>query len=380
MKVYVDCVGCEQRQLDAQRVIDYFTANKIDVVDSPSDCDFIICVTCAVDQTQEQRSINRLTELLSGTCQKTPLVVGGCLPSISPTLLSAIPLHATFTPRNLDVLDEIFSGNITLPMKGIPAPYRTIFDHLPNNPIDARGEYESAKSGFKICINQGCLLHCSYCAIRNATGILKSEPLDDIMRLVNIAVFKDEPTVMLMGGDTGAYGRDIGLKLHDLIRALLDSPGNFQLFVHDLNINWLIKDISFYLKIAELDSISSKRIRGICLPIQSGSDRILRFMRRPYSSSDVIKTIKRLRLVSKHTLLGTHIIVGFPGETDEDFQNTIRLLTITEFDFISCFPYSERTSARSVVFPDKVPDIKLRERLYQIQDACGDKVKIYGLE
>src|SRR3989338_67363 len=108
MNVYVDCIGCEQRQLDAQRVTNYLKANRISIVNDPAKSDYSILVTCAVDRTSEDASIVRMESILSKLRLTSRLVVGGCLPSISPERVARYGVHATFSPRNMDTLDKIF--------------------------------------------------------------------------------------------------------------------------------------------------------------------------------------------------------------------------------------------------------------------------------
>src|SRR3989338_4192436 len=375
MNVYVDCIGCEQRQLDAQRVTDYLKANRINLVDDPAKSDYSILVTCAVDRTSEDASIVRMESILSKLRPTSRLVVGGCLSSISPERVARYGVHATFSPRNMDILDKIFQG--TASMAEIPDPNKSMFDKDysgSTKELSPREEYDRAKFGYKIVIDQGCLLSCTFCKIKDATGRLQSVQLDAIVSQFRLAVSQEEPTIMLMGGDTGAYGHDIGTRFHNLLETLLATPGNYKVFIHDFNVNWLIRDEPGYIRAFSTDS-ESKHLRGINFPIQSGSDQILKLMKRPHKAADAISSLRKLKQEYSHITVGTHLIVGFPGESEEDFKSTLKLLEEVDFDFVSCFPYSEHETARSALLPDKVDKDTIDARLDKILRLPGDRVK-----
>jgi len=381
MRVYVDCVGCEQRQLDAQRIIDYLAANSISLAEDANAADWIVLVTCAVDQTSEHRSLARLEELLQQGPELGRVVVGGCLPLISPSTLAKYPVGATFSPRSLDDLDEVLGATIAVPMADIPHPNMSIFDGHGQGLVarkwaSARDAYDAAKRGFKIVVDDGCLLDCSYCVIKYATGQLKSKPLETVVNEFLSGVARGASTAMIMGGDTGAYGWDIGVRLHHVLEAILQYDTDCTLFIHDFNVNWLIRDIEAYLNVLIK---GQRRVGAINFPIQSGSDKILRRMKRPYTAQKASDALTQLRKYSPAIALGTHIIVGFPGETDEDFALTLALLKEVDFDFMSCFPYSEHHRANSSRQPEKVSPDEIRARLQQIQLMFGERAKIFSM-
>jgi MiaB/RimO family radical SAM methylthiotransferase len=369
-------VGCEQRRLDAERVRQYLTQNAVDVVTGPESADYVILVTCAVDDRNEERSIARLQELVE-LAPTSKVIVGGCLPAISPTKVDS-RVYRVFSPRSLEALDTVFGDQFRVPMAAIPDQNKSSYDisrESAGASDDAREEYERAKLGFKIRINQGCLLSCSYCVIRKATGRLQSMPVGAIRDQLEQAVRHGEKTVMLVGGDTGAYGLDIGTTLTALLDTLLRYGGEFKLYIHDFNVNWLIKDLQDFVGVIARDG-RDRRLAGISFPVQSGSDRILRRMMRPYKSADVVRSLALVKYHAGSLALGTHVIVGFPGETDADFRLTMELLNAVEFDFMTCFPYSEHPDSRSAEFDGKVGRHAVDERLEALRREFGRRVKI----
>lgn len=373
MRVYVDSVGCEQREIDAQRVIDYLRANRMEIASSPKSCDYAVVVTCAVDGARTKASVSRLESVAQQMPEDARLVVGGCLPSINPKKLESYKVYATFSPRNLEVLDSIFGGKIA----DIPVPNRSVFDDKTCQVEEAspRREYDFAKDGFKIVIDDGCLLSCSYCAIKKATGRLRSAPLNTIVSQFEKGIAQEEPTIMLMGGDTGAYGRDIGLRFYNLLGELNKHSGDSRLFIHDFNVNWLIEDLESY----EESFKSDGRFRGVTFPVQSGSDRILNLMRRPYTHKDASQAIRTIKNRSSNLRVGTHVIVGFPTESEDDFQSTLGLLDEVGFDFISCFPYAECNNTCSAKISEKVSQEVVTDRIRRLSTKFGERVRSFGV-
>jgi MiaB/RimO family radical SAM methylthiotransferase len=376
VRVYVGCVGCEQRRIDAQRVVNYFKANGAKIVGSPKDCEHAILITCAVDSSNEQKSLSKLEDIIRELPKGSKMTVGGCLPSISPGSLSDYNVDGTFSPRNIEGLDATF--RMAVPMVDIPRPNRSDFDsnieEANGNGASPREEYETAKKGFKVVIDDGCLLNCAYCIIKKATGRLKSIAPQMILTQVREGLSVGEKTIMLLGGDTGAYGRDINTNLHRLLREITCLPGDFRLFIHDFNVNWLERNSDEYLNI--FSSAEGQKIRGISFPIQSGSDRILALMKRPYKAQNAVRILNLVRSKAPHISMGTHVMVGFPSESNDDFALTLKMLESVGFDFITCFPYSEHASANSANIIGKIAPETVEARLSEISSIFGNKVKI----
>ena len=372
---FVDSTGCEQRNLEADRVRRYLQVNGFRLVRQPDQADLLVVVTCAVDKQKEAESVALVRKVAHDKLPTSKLVVGGCLPSISPE--AVMPLaDATFSPRTIENLDSVLGSAVHVPFADIAESHIIAATSLPAQSAwrsRVRAEYEEAKRGYIIRINHGCLLSCSYCVIRLATGRLESVDIGLIEAAFELAVAQEEPTIMLVGGDTGAYGLDIGSDFATLLERLLRYKGNHRIYIHDFNANWLLRglrDIEFVLR------LGSERLRAISIPVQSGSDRILKRMRRPYRANDVVAALDVLRENAPDLLLGSHIIVGFPGETADDFQKTMALLTHVDFDFVTCFRYSEHPAAQSAKYDGKVPEDEKQRRLELLRELLGDSAQI----
>ena len=384
MKFYVDCVGCEQRQLDAQRIITYLELNGHKRTTSPEPADYNIIVTCGVDKSAEKASLQRVAGLADKVTDTSRLIVSGCLPAISPDRLREYGITRTVSSRRLEDFDKELEGHISVPMREIPYPNKSVFDERDDptggllDSLTPRGEYELAKNGFKIRVNNGCLMACSYCVIRDAMGKLVSVPFDEIVEQFEKAVQRKEPTIMLMGGDTGVYGYDIGTRFYTFLDRALEVPGNHRVFIHDFNVNWYLRHADEYDAVFEKNESQHHRLRGVNMPVQSGSDRILKLMKRPYTSSDVVDRLKNVKKRNPSLNLGTHIITGFPTETETDFNATMELLGNVDFDFLSVFMYSEHERAKSAGIGGKVGSDIARERASRIANQFGERVKVFG--
>ena len=314
--------------------------------------------------------IKNVTENMPNTSK---LIVGGCLPSISPDVLGQFEIYHTFSPRSIESLDAVL--RLDSKMCKLGYPNKSVYDS--QDSIDeeatARDRFEKAKKGYKVRIAEGCLGTCTYCMIKKATGLLRSESIWDILPQIEKAVKQEEKTIMLMAGDTGAYGQDIGTNFATLLGEIMGLTGNFQIYVHDFGVNWLINRLPHYIKVFE-EAEMRERIGGVTFPIQSGSNNVLQLMRRRYNREDVISTLKSIKKNSFD--IGTHVMVGFPGEMEKDFDDTLNLLNEVDFDFITCFPYSENPLALSASLPNKISRELVEKRLEKIIQLLGSKVKV----
>ncbi len=375
MRGHVACVGCEQRHLDAERIRAFLRGNGVELV-AAEDAELVFVVTCAVDVSSEAASLAEIERLAALKGPGARLIVGGCLPSISPDRLASFDVAGTFSPRSLDEVEGLIP-HPRLPMREVPDAHLAVGPRL-SSPERRRGptareEYDIAKQGFTIRINHGCLLKCSYCVIQLATGRLESVAEDEVVRSFRVAIERREPTIMLLGGDTGAWGLDIGTRFSSLLERLLSFHGDSRLFIHDFNANWLVRDME---NLARVLRGPANNLRAMCIPVQSGSDEVLRRMRRPYACDDVRRSLRWIKQHAPHVALGTHVIVGFPGESEADFRATINLLRDVDFDFVTCFRYSEHPRARSAALTSKISEAVSTQRLGELKEMLREKATL----
>ncbi len=268
MKYLVDFIGCEKRKLDAQRVIDHISSNGGQITEEVERADVIIVVTCAYTHTFEDASLVKVKELNNKKKEGAKLIIGGCLPSIDSSKLDDLGDLGVFSPRSMEDLDQYL--NLPTSIIDTPDPNKTIYDHREWTKIHedfktpALEEYETAKKGFKIKINSGCLGNCSYCVIKKATGKLRSKPLDHIIEEFKLGLSKGEEIFFITGGDTGAWGMDDHSNIVNLLTEIFKIDGEYKLFFHDFNIHWFIRSRD---EVLELFSHNRAHLGCICLPV-----------------------------------------------------------------------------------------------------------------
>lgn len=355
--------------------------------------DLIIVYTCGGFQVSEERSLQTMRRALDQKKKNTNLVVTGCLVKINPKILGRIGNSHVLKHQELHRLDDIIRADI--PYEGVPDAniVRDVQDlHRSISPLKKflseskfkrtflkrllRFIKQKAQGGFadeiyKLKIANGCRGNCTYCAIKLARGRIKSKPIDQILEEFEKGLFRGYKRFMLTAEDTGCYGLDIGTNIVNLLWKLFDADNSFSLIISDFNPNWLVK---YYDDLLSLFIENKDRIEEIRTPIQSGSDRILRLMRRPYRIDRVKKVLYDLSAKLPKLKVRTHILVGFPGETEFDFEQSRQLLQELDIAEVSVYCYEERPGTRAFFMPDKVPLDTRRERTLVLKNIQPDRM------
>lgn len=372
---YIDVIGCEKRKLDAEKILQYMQKNgyqQITETNRLRNADVVLFVSCAFNTEFSDLSKNRMTELLQKKRDKSTFILSGCLPDIEPDFIEDKGITNFFGPTNLENIDRVLDEDVKFNL--IPEQNISYFDNIEYPVPDSKyrspilEKYVNSKKGFKVRVCWGCLNKCSYCVVRKATKHLKSKPLNEIKNEINKGIIAGHNSFFFTGGDVGAYGVDIN---HNVV-SLLDLTTSFKdvdIYIQEFNVQWLINyadDISNVL----LKNQNNYNQIFLNIPIQSGSNNILNLMRRPYKAEDVFHAIEKVRNGNPKIRIGSHFIVGFPGETEEDFEKTKRLIENLDLDFIMVFTYCDHPSAESSKLQNKVSyeiSNERREELLEIQ-------------
>lgn len=205
-----------------------------------------------------------------------------------------------------------------------------------------------------IQISVGCQGKCTYCSEKFVTK-LKSRPIPEIIEVIQDGIDRGYTLFGLSTDDASAYGKDIGTSLDELLKRLSQFDEDIYFTIPEFNPQGLTDSM--------IKTLSDKKFLYITIPIQSGSQRILDKMKRPYQINTIIEKIKLIKKLNKSIMINTHIIVGFPGETKNDFDETKKVLGLGLFDRVKVFVYSERPKTEAANFKNKVkPEIKERRR------------------
>ena len=335
MKVFIETYGCTFNQADSEIMAGVLSENKIELVDNPDDADAIIVNTCYVKLPTESKVINRIKRLQQQYPQKQ-IIVGGCMVEVDPKKLDNIgPNCSWIGPHQLnktaDVVKSAIAGDVVRefgfsdePKVCVPKIRQDPYVHV-----------------IQIC--EGCLGACTYCCTRFARGHLNSYPIADIVAEARSAIEDGCVEIQLTAQDTSAFGKDTGEKLSDLIKEVANLDGDFKVRVgmmHPKNIGDDLEDLIEAFKLPKVYDF-------IHLPIQSGSDKVLREMRRNHTVDDYKKIVYRFKEEIPNITVATDIIIGYPTETEEDFMQTADLIREIKFNLIHLSKYQDREGAIS---------------------------------
>ncbi len=348
MRVYIETYGCALAQFDSQVMEAVLRSRGHVVTSSIEDSDVVIVNTCAVRLDTEQRIAKRLTEIQRLYPDKR-LVVAGCLAAARPGLIARIaPAASLVSPQNSHrVWEAVESDRRVILLGGVRD---TRWMPLP------RVERAVAT----IMIQEGCLGDCSFCITKKARRTLRSYPPDLIVERVRELVERGAREIRLTGQDTAAYGVDLPGRptLVDLLWSILDRvKGEYR-----VRVGMMTPEMALRLIDDLIEAYRDERVyKFFHIPVQSGSDKVLRIMNRNYTVSDYIAMAESIRGAYPDSMLATDIIVGHPGEDEEDFQATLHLVERLEFDRVHVAQYTLRPHTRSAAMP-QLPDSVKKER------------------
>jgi ribosomal protein S12 methylthiotransferase len=222
---------------------------------------------------------------------------------------------------------------------------------------------------YNLRIAEGCAFACSFCCIRFATGKLKSKPIEQIVQEFKAGLKNGHKVFQLVCEDTGCYGVDIGTTVLALLKEMLKVEGDYQLLLIDFGGYWLVK---YYDELLPLLMNNSDKIREMYVSLQSGSAKILKAMNRPENGQEVRAKLIELKKKIPHLSLRTTVIIGFPGETEEDFQKTVAAVTGIDFSVVELNKYSDRPGTASSEMQDKIPQDIIDRRTEEIQKQLSN--------
>ena len=348
MKVYLEVYGCTANKSDASLVKGILKDNNYEIVDEIDKADALILLTCTVIDTTEQRMLSRL-KVFKDTNKN--IIVGGCMASIqSDQVKSILPNVKLLPPQHshqiLDVLND----------------KKPIFNL--KNKTQFSKYYEDIFA--PISIAEGCMLSCSYCITSLARGKLKSYPIDEIIQDICSAISQGCKEIQLTAQDTSAYGLDIGTDLGELLKKVSKINGQHRFRVGMMNPYNCLKNINSIVNGFK----SSKIYKFLHLPVQSGDNVILEKMNRKYYVEDFLKIIKKFRKNYPDITISTDIIVGFPTETNNQFQHTVDLLKTVKPDITNITRFSARPYTKAKTMKGRIKTNIVKERSKYLTELC----------
>jgi tRNA A37 methylthiotransferase MiaB len=380
-------IGCPRMTVDVALLFEYVKANGWEVVDDVTAADLIFAACCAVHEGAEQSGFESLAHIDARRRKGSRLIVVGCLPGICHERLSAAyPDAVAVPPARIDELDDLIDARVKLaeiPEVKDRAPYEERARRSRNMAADsttrrlARGVLRAtgvrparqngqpttgAAAGARVCslrVAWGCANECTYCAIRIAAGPLRSKPREAILAEFDAGLAEGFTRFEVIAGDVGCWGQDVRASIVDLLTSMFERSGEYQLIIDDFNPRWLLCHQD---ALVPLLAANAGKVEALVLPVQSGSEQILARMQRGYAASELRLGLTRLREAAEDLNLITHVLVGFPGEGEAEFEETRALLESVRFDRVDAYPYADRPNALSGRLPGKVPQAIIEAR------------------
>jgi len=373
-KLYIKTFGCQMNEYDSEKIADLLHATQgMEQTDNPNNADMIIFNTCSVREKAQEKVFHDLGRVRSLKRANPDLLigVGGCVASQEgATIIKRAPyVDIVFGPQTLHRLPQLIEARKITGQSQVDITFPEIekFDQLPESLIQLKGRTERV-SAF-ISIMEGCSKYCSFCVVPYTRGEEVSRPLSDVLVEVTRLVDQGIKEVTLLGQNVNAYrglmedGAECEVAdLALLLEYINEIPGIERIrYTTSHPREFTVRLIETYEKLPKL-------VSHVHLPVQSGSDRILAAMKRGYTTLEYKSIVRKLRAVRPDISLTSDFIIGFPGETEADFEATMKLIKEVNFDDSFSFIYSPRPGTPAAEMPDNTPHEIKQERLQRIQE------------
>jgi len=348
-KVWLEAYGCSASMADSEMIAGLLKSAGYEIAQSKKEGTLNLIVTCSVKDTTEHKMVHRIKQLSKSG---KPLVVAGCLPKADRALVESLNSDASLMgPHSLDRSAEVVASTLSGNRLVALSDSKTDKVNIP------RVRINPAVSIVEIA--SGCLSECTFCQTKMAKGVLRSYRPGDIVRQVRQDVADGCREVWLTSTDSGCYGRDMASDLVELLQACCEVDGDFKMRVGMLNPQYMPGMIA---RMVDVYDKNDKLFKFVHMPVQSGSEPILRKMKRGHTARVFADAVHAFREKMPDFTVSTDIIVGFPGETEDDFQQTLDLLKETEPDVVNISRYSARPGTEATRWKGRVRTDVAKER------------------
>ena len=370
-KVFIKTFGCQMNEYDSAKMADVLgAAQGYEPTDDPEQADLILFNTCSVREKAQEKVFSDLGRVKHLKARGTLIGVGGCVASQEgEAIIARAPyVDVVFGPQTLHRLPELLAERqrAQAPQVDIRFPEIEKFDHLPPARVEGASAFVS--------IMEGCSKYCSYCVVPYTRGEEFSRPFDDVLTEVAGLADQGVKEVTLLGQNVNAYRGPMGDsgEIADfalLIEYVADIPGIERIRYTTSHPN------EFTPRLIEVYGKVDKLVSHLHLPVQHGSDRILMAMKRGYTAMEYKSIIRKLRAVRPGLSLSSDFIVGFPGETAQDFDKLMKLIEDVGYDASFSFIFSPRPGTPAANLHDDTPhEVKL-QRLQHLQAVVEQHVR-----
>ncbi len=356
MNIYMITLGCSKNQVDSEMILGFLKNHGSNVVATPEEADILMVNTCAFILSAREEAINTILELAKYKTGNKKLIVMGCLAQrYKDELISELPEVDYF--MKIDDYKEIASVlNNLLHTNYKESDTLSFLDRVTDEP-----DYMTY-----VRISDGCLNRCAFCAIPLIRGRLKSRTIEDIYQEVEDRVNKGTYEINIISQDTTRYGFDLYKKnaLVDLLTKLVEIKGNYKIRLFYLYPEIVTDELIEFIK-----NNPEHLMPYFDIPLQHSEDHVLKYMKRRGNRAYLVDLIAKIRREIPHAIFRTTMMVGFPGETDEDVDNMIDFMKTTKFDRLGVFTYSPEEGTVGAVMPNQVPEHVKNERYNKVMKA-----------
>ena len=369
-KLFIQTHGCQMNEYDSSRMADLLGEHQaMELTDSPEQADIILLNTCSIREKAQEKVFSELGRWRPLKEKNPDLIigVGGCVASQEGTAIRdrASYVDVVFGPQTLHRLPEMIDAARSTKTAQVDVSFPEIekFDRLPEPRVDGPTAFVS--------IMEGCSKYCSFCVVPYTRGEEVSRPFDDVLAEIIHLAENGVREVTLLGQNVNGYRgqRPDGsiADLADLIRVVAAVEGIDRIrYTTSHPLEFSDSLIAAHAEVPEL-------VKYLHLPVQSGSDRVLAGMKRNHTVLEYKSRIRKLRAAVPDMIISSDFIIGFPGETERDFEQTMKLVEDIGFDFSYSFIYSSRPGTPAADLPDDTPmDIK-KQRLQILQNRLNQQ-------
>ncbi|MEQ1621154.1 MAG: tRNA (N6-isopentenyl adenosine(37)-C2)-methylthiotransferase MiaB [Methylococcales bacterium] len=368
-KLYIQTNGCQMNEYDSDKMRDVLQASHgFELIDDPKQADVLLLNTCSIREKAQEKVFSALGKWRRIKDKRPDVIigVGGCVASQEGDALQkrAPFVDIVFGPQTLHRLPQLLDAarQQHKPQVDVSFPEIEKFDALP----EPRAEGPKAF----VSVMEGCSKYCTFCVVPYTRGEEISRPLDDVVAEISSLAKQGVREVNLLGQNVNAYRglmsdgdiADFSLLLHYV--AAIEGIDRIR-FTTSHPIEFTDDVIAAFAEIPQL-------VNHLHLPVQSGSDHVLKMMKRGHTRADYIETIRKLRKVRPNIALSSDFIIGFPGETDEEFEETMAFIEEIGFDLSFSFIYSQRPGTPAADLPDDVPADVKKQRLDRFQQRINE--------
>lgn len=378
-KVYVKTYGCQMNEYDSDKMIDVLAdGEQMEKTDTPDDADVVLFNTCSVREKAQEKVFSELGRFKALKRERPELIigVGGCVASQEgDAIVKRAPyVDLVFGPQTLHRLPQMIRARKDSGRSQVDISFPEIekFDHLPPARVEGASAFVS--------IMEGCSKYCSFCVVPYTRGEEVSRPMADVLTEIAELTEQGVREITLLGQNVNAYLAPLEKPDPD---QRSDEPAEEADFATLLDFVAEMPGVAriryttshpreFSQRLIDAHARISKLANHVHLPVQSGSDRILSAMKRGYTALEFKSIVNRLRRNDPDLSIGSDFIVGFPGETDKDFEQTMALVDAVVFDHSFSFIYSPRPGTPAAALPDDTPHAVKLARLQRLQKQIGE--------